>query len=183
MIESIETHIAQQLGRSGQARRIKPGTPIMNVWWAMRGTPAPADLELAEGLSVQGRISASEWIADCCFCPNAMPIALSDPRWVCSHSRCQNGGLSGADGKAIRVELPDCQTIMRIEALLLLRPKPLTRGWAPGESIERLVEENRENNIGLEKLDRARQLLQQRWASIFGEEQTALALSRGALDP
>lgn len=178
MIESIETHIDRQLQRSGKPQRLKPGTRAMDAWWAMRGGSGPTSPELAKGLSIKARVYASDWISDCPFCSNAMPVALSDPRFFCSNPKCQNGGVNGADGCAIAVEIPSAADIMRIESLLSLRPRPDTRNWSDSETIDELAAENKEHGLDPGKLGKVVEQSRGRWASLFGEKEVEAALPK-----
>lgn len=178
MIDSIETHIDRALSRSGKVQRLKPGTRAMDAWWALRGG-GPANPELADGWRIRARIYASSWIADCLFCANAMPVAITDPRFFCSNPRCQNGGIAAADGRAIPVELPEPWAIMKIEALLLLRPRPDTRNWARPEHISDLEQENANHGIDGSKLPRAIEVCRPRWVSLFGADTVDATLAEG----
>lgn len=178
MIESIETHIDRALSRSGKAQRLKPGTRAMDAWWALRGG-APSNPELADGWRIRARIYASSWIADCLFCSNAMPVAITDPRFFCSNPRCQNGGIAAADGRAIPVELPAPKWIMQVEARLLLRTRPDTRNWVHHETPGDLEQENAIHGIDGSKLPRAIEVCRARWVSLFGADAVDAAIAEG----
>lgn len=180
MIESIETHIDRQLQRSGKPQRLKPGTRAMDAWWAMRGGNGPTSPELAQGLSIKARVYASDWIADCPFCSNAMPVAITDPRFFCSNPKCCNGGVNGADGCAIAVQIPSAADIMRIEELLMLRPRPDTRNWHAEETAKELAAENKEHGLthGSVKLKKVREQSMGRWVALFGAKEVEASLAK-----
>lgn len=195
MIESIETMLALAAARGRKNLQPGNGTPTMELYWRMQQRQdRPAGLVdrvdapgLEISLVVQAKINHSRWVAECCFCRNAMLVALTDPRWWCSNLKCRNGGPSGAAGAAIPIEIPEPWDIMRIEALLVLRPAPEARNWEPGTTVAQLVAENADSPavrgrtmppIDLGKLPAACQELLSRWSLLFGAEAVAQALAR-----
>lgn len=187
MIESIETTIQRTLARSTRQQELRPGTRIMDAYWTLQQRQdRPSGVRDVAPNVVRGRIFESRWIADCCYCTTAMPISLSDPRWWCINPACCNGGIMGADGAAIPIQLPAPLEIMRIEALLVLRSRPDLRHWTPGESFADLIRENREPpqlkrlrnlpplpSIGLERVPDAIRALMPRWVFAFGADVAA----------
>ena len=168
MIESIETYLSKMISRGNKSESTALHQPVMSAWWKLKNATEPQGVN--EEFTVSGRVYCSEWIADCKFCPNAMPISIKDPRFFCSHGRCSNGGNNGADGAAVRIVLPEPLMIMKIEALLVLRPQPMTRNWNPGETVVDLISENAAHGICLDKLEKAKAMLKGRWMQIFGSE-------------
>lgn len=78
------------------------------------------------------------WIARCGrpWCANALAV---DPGL--SELTCVGGMACGWSGPIVWPADPDA-----IEAILLLRPVPTTRNWLPGETLQRLLEENAEHD-------------------------------------
>jgi hypothetical protein len=186
MIESIETMLALAAARGRKNLQPGNGTPTMDLYWRMQGRPDRL-AGMASAFAVQAKLNHSRWIAECCFCHNAMLVALTDPRWWCSNAKCRNGGPSGAAGAAIPIEIPAPWDIMRIEALLVLRPAPEARNWEPGTTVAQLVAENADPPvvrgramppIDIGKLPAACQELLSRWRLLFGAEAVAQALAR-----
>lgn len=80
------------------------------------------------------RAEVGMWLADCPrpWCTNALAVERGQREFVCvgPHSCAAVGELTWpAD--------PDA-----IEAILMLRPVPVTRNWLPGETLEQLLAEN-----------------------------------------
>lgn len=85
---------------------------------------------------------AARWIADCPDCRSAAEyVWLDDPRFLCC--RCANR-LIGHRWRPVKVP----GNRKRIEALLLARPDPETRGWSPGETTAALRTQNAQLGIG-----------------------------------
>lgn len=87
-------------------------------------------------------ISAGYWIAVCPCGADGVPapggvVWLDRPLIWCI--RCEN---ASAGGDWRRVAGPAAEDRAAIEAVLICRPDPLTRNWAPGESVADLIAEN-----------------------------------------
>jgi hypothetical protein len=82
----------------------------------------------------------ARWIATCPDCGGAEYVWMDDPRFYCVS--CRNASIDGL-WRPLRVPAER----EAIEAALMARPDPTTRHWLPGESVDDLLDENREHGI------------------------------------
>lgn len=109
----------------------------------MLDTTLPA-AGLAGNATTTARVSGSCWIADCPNpdCAGAEFVNFTDPRFFCC--ACRNASWNH---QPLPVQLPTDKMRAQIETVLLERPLPDTRNWAPGETIADLKRENREHGL------------------------------------
>lgn len=96
-------------------------------------------LPIASGASLRARIDHARFIVDCPNCGSA-EFAFEDRFFWCT--TCSN---SDVNGRVRKVIMP--QKRKAIETILELRPIK-SRNWNPGETIERLEQENIEHGVG-----------------------------------
>lgn len=141
--------------------RQRPASPILHP-------VLPYPRELAPGPAVQAWVNQGRWLVECPWCRSAQLAALTDPRMLCTTSECM---CAPVDGAMLPVQLPELPELLRIEAALLLRPDPATRGWRAGESVADLLTQARAKGVSCEAADVARVLRRHsaQWLQLHGE--------------
>jgi hypothetical protein len=89
------------------------------------------------------RVDAGRWIVECPDCHDAQYVWPDEPEPLFMCVSCFN---TRADGAWRRVAIPAER--VAIEAMLLEREMPITRGWVPGETADDLRAENVAHGIG-----------------------------------
>jgi hypothetical protein len=119
---------------------------LILFWRQSQGGALPSFAD-AKG-SVHARVNQGRWIAECpAGCGGAIVVSEREPYFVCYEC-----GSAENDGQWYNVVFPSYKTA--IEEQLLKRPSPFNRhfvssnrNWLPGESWQRLQEENRTQGI------------------------------------
>lgn len=82
-------------------------------------------------------VSMGRWVASCPY-EGCGGVTMAEPGWPFMCPAC----LNGAVGRTWRaVQWPE--RAADIEEVLVRRPIPATRNWLPGETVDRLMSENR----------------------------------------
>jgi hypothetical protein len=93
-----------------------------------------------EGEDLRARLYRDQWIVDCPSCGSASYVWTDQPLFLCAE--CFNGEVGGLWR---RVEIPSEQEREEIEEVVGYRPLPAQRNWEPGESLNDLRAQNRQN--------------------------------------
>ena len=119
------------------------GTPLTTFLLKTGGAQAPSeiasDAEPAEAL-VNPLGAEIRWVALCPECGGAEYVWWSDPRFFCIG--CRNAAIGG---RFRPLRLPANRA--EIEAALMARPDPATRGWSPSETVDDLLAENAAHGV------------------------------------
>lgn len=107
--------------------------------------PVPVETVAGEivfdGSARPARADWGRWIADCSgpYCRNAWKLQPGQTSWACNLCGVVTDVVWPADPGAI-------------EFLLMMRPDPATRNWAPPEPVEQLLLENVQHDVAPEWL-------------------------------
>ena len=99
--------------------------------------------------TIKARLNHGRWIADCPLqhegqkCIGAECVTEDDPIFFCLSC----GNIETA-GNFIKVKFPPSEQRHKFEQSLALRPESL-RNWIPGETPEKIAEENRKHGIAV----------------------------------
>lgn len=88
------------------------------------------------GADLAAFVNDDRWMA-MCECGEAQVLSRADRRFYCT--TCKVGW--------VRVVWPDDATVAAIEHVLLQRPRPYTRSWHPGQSVQDLIAENQAHGL------------------------------------
>lgn len=93
---------------------------------------------------VRARILFGRWLVDCPVCNGANDVIPAEPIYLCSCCLWPGIFWMGNPQPPHFAEVIFPADRGRIESILVNRPYIHNRNWHPGESIERLMEENRQ---------------------------------------
>lgn len=99
--------------------------------------------ELSGELEARAMVNHGRWIALCPLCGGAENVTADDPVFYCLS--CGNERI---DGRLMPAVFPDEAERREIEAALEKRQR-LNQNWLPGETVIKLVAENKAHSAGV----------------------------------
>lgn len=99
-----------------------------------RGCP-PSGEVAPDAAPARAEVNHGRWVALCPACGGAEYVWWEDPRFFCVG--CRNAAIGG---RWRPLAVPDDRA--RIEAVLSVRPDPMSRNWLPDEPPAALLAEN-----------------------------------------
>lgn len=93
--------------------------------------------------SVMAYINHNRWVAECPTCNGAELVWIDIPVFMCMS--CWNGAIGH---RWRRVIVPDTDKILALHSVLEQRHNPANRNWFPHESVQDLMDENKDHKVG-----------------------------------
>lgn len=115
-------------------RTIEDRWPGQRVVWETRGHV------------VRAWVNRGDWVANCPHCPGSQIVEPGQPFY------CIDCRMIGNEGYAQKIWFPGARRA--IEAILSLRPNPMTRNYLMGETVDGLRAENIEHGLRTDLDDR-----------------------------
>lgn len=107
------------------------------------GVLLPPLSRISPAAALPARINSGRWIVDCPDCGGAEFVFLDEPLMFCMN--CFNAGAAAGQWRSVQLPAPTLRD--SVEAALVVRPRPDSRNWEPGESVEALQEENIQHGL------------------------------------